>query len=101
HPDVAERLQHAAQVADPVVDDGDHSLPLVLGTPATRGSSATAILRARAVALNSVSAMWCELRPRTHSRWMFSRPWSASAQKKSSKSSVGIAPTLRALKAAS
>ena len=42
-PRVAEALGDAAQVADAVVDDRDHSEPLVLGTPFTRGSRATAI----------------------------------------------------------
>ncbi len=42
-PRVAKSLGHAPEVADPVVDDGDHSLPLVLGTPFTRGSRATAM----------------------------------------------------------
>ena len=73
------------------------AMPFVLGTPVTRGSRATAMDSARAVALNSVSAMWWALRPRMVSRWMFSRPWSASAQKKSSNSSVGMVPTWRAL----
>src|SRR6185295_18045713 len=95
---VAERLHHAAEVPDPVIDDRDrHKEPFVLGTSFTRGSSATAIDSARAVALNSVSAMWWPLRPRMVSRWMFRRPWSATAQKKSSNSSVGMVPICRAL----
>src|SRR5688572_12036700 len=56
-PHVAEALGDAAQVAQPVVDDGDHRLPLVLGTSRTRGSRAVAMDKARAVDLNSVSAM--------------------------------------------
>ena len=34
-----------------------YSVPLVLGTPAVRGSSSTAILSARAVALKTASLM--------------------------------------------
>src|SRR5262249_49694325 len=88
--DLAEALRHAAEVADAVVDDRDHRLPLVEGTPVTPGSHATAVRSARAVALNSVSAMWWLLRPRSTSRCRLKRPWSTSAQKKSSKSSVGM-----------
>ena len=58
---VLEALLDAAQVAHAVVDDGDaraHRLPFVEGTPATRGSIATASLSARATALNAASMMW-------------------------------------------
>src|SRR4026209_800660 len=42
-PDVPEGLQDAAQVPQAIVHYGDHNDPLVLGTPWTRGSIATAI----------------------------------------------------------
>ncbi len=71
---VPKALGDAAQVAEAVVDDRDHSEPLVLGTPFTRGSLATAMLSARDDALKRVSAMWWAFRPRSASRWMLSRP---------------------------
>ena len=43
--------------------DGRSSVPLVLGTPWTRGSKATAARRARASALNCASTRWCGSRP--------------------------------------
>ena len=56
--DVLERFLDRAAVAHPVVDDRDRrhdSVPLVLGTPCSVGSSATAALSARATALNAAS----------------------------------------------
>src|SRR5258708_3321252 len=97
-PHVAEGLDDAPQIADAGIDDRDHRLPLVLGTPFTRGSRATAMARARAEDLKRVSAIWWAFRPRIASRCRFSRPWSARAQKKSSNSSVGRSPTRWALK---
>ena len=38
----AERAHHAGEVVHPIVDHGNHSVPLVDGTPVTRGSSAVA-----------------------------------------------------------
>ncbi len=65
--DVRQRLLDRAAVAHAVVDDGDvdglveqaHevSVPFVLGTPLSVGSSATAWRRARAKALNAASIM--------------------------------------------
>ncbi len=66
-PDMSERLLHGAAVAHAVVHHGDlhglieqaHevSVPFVLGTPLSVGSSATASRRARANALNAASIM--------------------------------------------
>ena len=63
-PDVLECLFHRATIAHPVVDDGDlrtrgHavSVPFVLGTPCSVGSSATAARSARAKALKAASIM--------------------------------------------
>ena len=58
-----------AQVPRAVVEDDDarrvsgQSAPLVVGTPVSRGSIATASRNARANALNCVSTMWCGSRP--------------------------------------
>ena len=41
------------------------SVPLVLGTPTTRGSRSTAVRSARATDLNCASTMWWALRPET------------------------------------
>ena len=54
------------QVARSVVQDdefGCHSVPLVDGTPVTRGSYSTACRSARATALYCASVMWCGSRP--------------------------------------
>ena len=63
--DMLERLLHRAPVTHVVVDDGDPrttaahtSVPLVLGTPTSVGSSATAARRALANALKTASIMW-------------------------------------------
>src|ERR1019366_4156268 len=60
-PDMLERLLNPAPGAHPVLDPrdpgtGPHtSVPLVLGTPCSVGSSATAARNARASALNAAS----------------------------------------------
>ena len=57
---VADRLEgllHAAQVAHAVVDDGDHRVPLVEGTPLRPSSRAAAIRRASPSPLKMASAM--------------------------------------------
>ena len=67
--DRGERLGDAAQVPAPKVGDRDPrcahfvSVPLVDGTPTTRGSSRAAIEAARAKALKSASIMWCAFSP--------------------------------------
>src|SRR5690606_28228375 len=62
-----ETLRRAPQVANPVVDDRDHSVPFVESTPVTRGSSEVAASSARANALKAASILWCGFRPRTQS----------------------------------
>ena len=71
-PDAGERLLDAAEVAAAEIGDDDlassraaHavSVPLVDGTPTTRGSIRTAAEVARANALNSASIMWCAFSP--------------------------------------
>ena len=72
-PHVAEGLEHAAQVPDPVVERPRSQRSLRAGHARHARVTAPPPSRsARAVALNSVSAMWCALRPRIASRWMFS-----------------------------
>ena len=57
-PERRERLPHRRQVAGAVVDQSDHSRPLVLGSIfASRASRAQATRNARANALNTAS-MW-------------------------------------------
>src|SRR6185437_5866395 len=63
-----QRLLDAAEVAAPQIGDDDAathvvSVPLVEGTPTTRGSSRAAALVARANALNSASIMWWAFSP--------------------------------------
>ena len=88
-----DRAHGGAEVARAVVEDDDRaaaqSVPLVDGTPVSRGSSATASRNARANALNCASTMWCGSRPastRTCSAiwawkaivsktWRVSEPW--------------------------
>ena len=67
-PRAAEALRHAAQVADAVVGDRDHATgsPWWTARPRRAGRGRPPSRSARAVALNSVSAMWWLLRPRTH-----------------------------------
>ena len=52
-----QRSNHAREVVHPVVDNHDHNVPLVEGTPATRGSWLVAPSSARAKALNAASTM--------------------------------------------
>ena len=96
--DVLERLLHRAAVAHPIVDDRDldrllgrvdhHvSVPLVLGTPVSVGSIATAWRSARANALNAASIMWCALLPASTRRCRVSFAALESARKNSSASS--------------
>src|SRR5207248_7604529 len=59
--DALERLLGRPEVADPVVQDGDHSRPFVDGTSAP--STRTASRSERATALNEASRMWWVLRP--------------------------------------
>src|SRR5262249_46956078 len=60
-PDLRQRFLDAAQIAKARIHDDDQdypvSVPLVDGTPCTRGSMRTAIDDARASALNSASMM--------------------------------------------
>src|SRR5215211_342314 len=60
-----DRTLSGANVARAVVqyDNAPHNAPLLLGTPVTRASKATASLSARARALNWHSTMWCGSRP--------------------------------------
>jgi len=55
---VLETLCDGDEVSRSVIDDGDpgHMVPLVLGMPSRRESSATAFRNARASALNAASA---------------------------------------------
>ena len=87
--DVLERLLDAAPVAHPVVDDRDHasSVPLVDGTPVSRGSTATAARSARANALKHASIMWWAFVPACSSRCSVSRAAEATARKNSSAAS--------------
>ena len=66
-PDPLQRALRRAQIARPVVQDNDaislSQVPLVDGTPVTRGSGSTACRNARATALYSASVMWCGSRP--------------------------------------
>src|SRR6185437_7281373 len=78
-----EGAHHALQVVHPVIDHGDHSVPLVDGTPVTRGSRVVAASSARANALNAASTIWCGLSPRIKSRWAVSPAFSTSARKNS------------------
>ena len=70
-----------AKVARPVVEQDDpsgrrcHRLPLVLGTPVSRGSRATASRSARASALNCASTMWCGSRPDSTRMWRQIAAW--------------------------
>src|SRR5262249_14091683 len=66
-----EALGGAPQIADAVVDDRDHRMPLVESTPWMRGSIAVAASRARASPLNAASIMWWGFRPRTQSTCRF------------------------------
>src|SRR6202040_685910 len=64
--DALQRPLCRSQVAGAVVEDNDfgcHSVPLVDGTPVTRGSYSTACRSARATALYCASVMWCGSRP--------------------------------------
>ena len=56
-PPAAERAHDALQIVDAIVHHGNHSVPLVDGTPTTRGSTAVASSSARANALNAASTM--------------------------------------------
>ncbi len=58
-----ETLGNAPQIPHAVVDDGDHSLPLVEGIPLILSSRETAWRRARPRALKRDSTMWCPLLP--------------------------------------
>src|SRR4029078_7975331 len=66
--DRAQRLLDAAQVAASQIGDDDGrahevSVPLVEGTPTTRGARRDAAEVARANALNRASIMWCAFSP--------------------------------------
>src|SRR5215207_4178017 len=64
--DALQRPLRRSQVSGAVVEDDDfgcHSVPLVDGTPLTRGSYSTAWRSARATALYCASVMWCGSRP--------------------------------------
>src|SRR5262249_32502893 len=64
--DPLQRPLRRPQVAGAVVEYDDflcHSVPLVDGTPLTRGSCSTACRSARATALYWASVMWCGSRP--------------------------------------
>ena len=52
-----QRAHDALQIVDAVVHHRNHSVPLVDGTPTTRGSTAVAPSSARANALNAASTM--------------------------------------------
>src|SRR5205085_2149600 len=66
---VLDRLLDRAAVAHPVIEHRDRrtrahvSVPLVLGTPRSLGSIATAARNARASALKVASITWCALVP--------------------------------------
>src|SRR5688572_23136155 len=67
-PEMLEGFLRAVEVSDAVVDDGERlahpaSVPLVDGTPRTRGSCCVAASSARARPLNAASITWCGLRP--------------------------------------
>src|SRR5205807_4630192 len=93
-----ERLLHRAAVAHPVVDDGDArpvahtSVPFVLGTPCSVGSSATAARSARASALNAASIMWWALVPASTPTCKVRLALVATARKNSSASSWSKLP---------
>ena len=65
--DPLQRPLRRPQVAGAVVENNDglrcHRVPLVDGTPVTRGSNSTAWRSARATALYCASVMWCGSRP--------------------------------------
>ena len=85
--DVLQRLLHRSAVAHPVVDDRHRrhvSVPLVLGTPFSVGSRATAARSARAQALNVASITWWALVPASTVRCSVSLALAASARKNSS-----------------
>ena len=58
-----DRQQEAGRAVRVALDRDGYSEPLVDGTPALRGSRATASRSARATALNCASTTWCALRP--------------------------------------
>src|SRR5207302_1708275 len=79
-----QRLLGRAQVPYPVVQDGDHSEPLVEGTSAP--STRTASRKARATPLKEASRMWWVLRPLRVRRWRVSPALVAKARQNSSAS---------------
>src|SRR3954451_9269954 len=90
-PDLLQRLLDRAQVAHPVVEDGDArhsvSVPLVEGTPLSSGSIETATRSARENALNAASIMWCALDPERTQRCSVILELLETARKNSSVSS--------------
>src|SRR4051812_42530259 len=90
-PDLLQRLLDGAQVAHPVIEDGDpgHSVrvPLVEGTPLSSGSIETATRSARANALKDASIMWWALEPDRTQRWRVIFELLETARKNSSVSS--------------
>ncbi len=87
--DVLERLLDRATVAHVVVDDRDArrprgahvSVPLVLGTPTSVGSTDAAARSARAKALKTASIMWCAFVPASTVTCSVSFAFAATARK--------------------
>src|SRR5207302_2904277 len=88
---VQQRALDRAQVANAVVDDGDHpSTPLDEGTPRPRTD-----IESRSASPNALkvdSDMWCRLLPRIRSTWMVAPRWSESARQNCSSTSLARVP---------
>src|SRR6185312_16217324 len=96
--DVLERLLHRPSIAHPVIDEADPrraghtSVPLVLGTPRSAGSIATATRNALANDLNTASITWWTFVPACTVRCSVTFAFDASARKNSSVSSWSKLP---------
>src|SRR5205807_8306697 len=87
-------LLDAAEVAGAVIDHCDHArVPLVEGTPCTRGSIRVARSSASAVALKAASMMWCAFRPWMSRRCSVIPAFIVKARKNSSVRSVSYSPS--------
>src|SRR3990167_5786729 len=100
--DVLQGLGHRVQVAHAVIDNCDRlhqRQPLVDGIcPAMRGSSSTAMRRARPKALNTVSIWWWVLVPRRLSMCRLTRAWLTKPWKNSWNRSTSKPPTTARVK---
>src|SRR6202012_2169918 len=97
-PQALPRLHHRRQISRLVIDDRDHSNPLVLGSISPNCLSREQATRsARANALNRASTLWWLDRPYMVTRWTLARAPRANPSKKSSTNSLCMSPTRRFL----